>query len=220
LSSEGCRRISVALAEGTIADTGELDVGGVDSVREVGVAVAELLREIELEPLGELFGDANSVRILPKAGGRFLRRKERDLLIAAPLSLARFERDFLFHRYEHVLKVDAPRVMRMDVAGSDRADAKLGGEVAQRGAPARVAAAVRTLELDEEAVRPEGAGEPGGCVGIPNGEALAGAPGEADEAFVLLGEERGVEPGIEALLRVRGGEEAAEVGVAPRALHE
>ena len=93
------------------------------------------------------------------------------------------------------------------------------GEVAQERVPAGVAALERPLQLDVEALRPEGAGERGGSVRVADAEPVARAAGEADEPFVQLGEQRRVERGRQQLallrprVRVRGGQQPAEVRV-------
>src|SRR5215211_314638 len=137
-----------------------------------------------------------------------------------PFRLAGLQRDLVLHGHEHVLQVDATRMVRVRVTGRDRADSDLPGEVAESGVAAGVAAGVRALQLDEEAVAAEGACEARGRVRIPDGKAVAGAAGEADEALVLLGEQGRVEAGVQTLVRVCGREQAAEVRVASRRLHE
>src|ERR1022692_989634 len=92
--------------------------------------------------------------------------------------------------------------------------------MAQRGVAARVAALVRTLQLDEEVVAAEDSGEPRRRVRVADGEPVPGAAGEADEPLVQLLEQRRVERGrqrLATLLRTRSrmcrGEEPAEVRV-------
>ena len=114
----------------------------------------------------------------------------------------------------------------VDVAGDDGLDARVRGEVAQQRVPPRVAALERPLQLDVEALRAERAGELGGRVRVVHAEPVAGAAGEADEALVQLREQRGIERGRHELpflgprVRVRRGQEAAEVRVALRRLDE
>ena len=113
--------------------------------------------------------------------------------------------------------------MGVDVAGGDRLDAEVLGEVAERRVPARVAPLVRALELDEEALAAERRGEAGRAVRVVEREPVARAAREADEPLVQLGErlERhggwqedtvllalGARPGM------RRGEDPAEVRVA------
>ena len=69
-------------------------------------------------------------------------------------------------------------------------DAEVAGEVAQERVPARVAALVRPLQLDVEALAPERARELGGGVRVADAEPVPRAAGEADEAVVQLREQR------------------------------
>jgi hypothetical protein len=127
---------------------------------------------------------------------------------------------------EDVLQCRAARVVRVDIAGDDGLEAGVRGEVAQERVPARVAALERALQLDVEALRPERARELDRGVRVADAEAVARAAGEADEALVVVVQERRVELRLQedALLRprvcVRGGEQAAEVRVALRRLDE
>jgi hypothetical protein len=220
VAAEEGRGLQVALLEGAAADAGELDVGRILAVGEVGVAVAELLREVELEPLGELAGGFDRVRVLREAGRRLARGEEDALLVPAPLGLAALERGPVADGDEDVLEAEAAGIVRVHVAGGDGADAQRVGERAQRGVAAGVPAGVGALELDVEALAPEGAGEAGGRVRARDCEAVTGAAGEADEALVPLLEESEVEARVQALVRVGGGEEAAKVRVAARGLDE
>ena len=110
--------------------------------------------------------------------------------------------------------------------GDDGLDAGVRGEIAQERVATRVAALERPLQLDVEALAPERARELGGGVRVADAEPVARAAGEADEAVVQLREQRRVERGRQSSpsfgprLRVRGGEEAAEVRVALRRLDE
>ena len=118
---------------------------------------------------------------------RHLRRSAQDALaVAAPLLLAAVERGAAADRDERVLEQRAPRRMGMDVAGGDGVDAEVCGEILEGGVAPHVAALERPLQLDEEAVAAEGAGETGGGVRIAHGEAVAGAAGEADEPLRML----------------------------------
>ena len=49
-------RSGIALVERAVADSLQLQIGGVDTVGEVGIAVAELLRQVELAAVGDLAG--------------------------------------------------------------------------------------------------------------------------------------------------------------------
>ena len=141
-------------------------------------------------------------------------------LVSAPLGLAALERDVVLHGDEHVLQARAARMMGMHVSRGDRADLECPRQVAERRVPAGIAAHVWALELDVEAIAPEGLGEAGGGVRALDAEPLARAAGEADEPLVQLGQEIWLEAGVEALAGVRGGQQAAEVRVAARGLDQ
>ena len=182
---------AVPLLEGAVADAAELRAGGLVAVREVGVGVAEVLRQVELEPLGELDGAADGGAVetgeaLLGIGGR----QQDGLVVPAPLGLAAVQRGAAADGDERVLEARAGEVVRVRVAGGDGLDAERLGEVAQGGVPAHVAALERPLELDVEALGPEGAGELGCGVRVVHAETVARAAGQADEPLVELGEER------------------------------
>ena len=77
-------------------------------------------------------------------------------------------------------------MVRMDVAGRDGLHAEVLGEVAQEAEPARVSSLERPLELDEEALAAERAGEPCSRVGVEEAEPATRASREADEPIVRL----------------------------------
>ena len=142
------------------------------AVGEVGIAVAELLGEVELEPGGELDRAGDRGRVVRKALGCFLGCSEHALAVAAPLALGAVQRRPVPDGDERVLEHGAALAVRVHVARGNRIDAERLRELAQRGVAASVATLVRALELDEEAVLAERGGEPGGGVGIPHGEAV------------------------------------------------
>src|SRR6266511_1951184 len=218
--AQGSRRIPVAVPKSSVADSRKLDVRGIEAVGEVRIAVAELLGEIELQTLGELGGRLDCAGVIGEAGGGLRWGQEGSLFVPVPFRLAGLQRDLVLHGHEHVLQVEATRMVRMRVTGRDRADSELPSEVAECGVAARVATGVRALQLDEEAVAAEGACEARGRVRIPDGKAVAGAAGKTDEALVPLGEQGKVEARVQTLVRVGGREQAAEVRVASRRLHE
>ena len=132
----------------------------------------------------------------------------------------------MLDRDEDVLERCAPRIVRVDVAGDDGLDAGMHGEVAQERVPARIAALERALQLDVEALPTERPCEPDGRIRVSHAEPVAGAAGKADEPLVQLREQRRVERRRHELsflgprLRVRRGQQAAEVRVALRRLDE
>ena len=157
-------RVAVALVEGAPADLRELHVGGRRPVGEVRVAVAELVREVEGQPLGELGGRLHRAGVVREAGGGLLRREEDAVVVPAPLRLAAFERGAVLDGDEDVLEARAARVVGVHVPGGHRAHAEGLRERAQRSVPAGVAALEGALELDVEAVAAERAGEARGGV--------------------------------------------------------
>src|SRR6478752_326164 len=83
----------IAVGEGVVADLGKLADRGLVAVGEVGIAVAELHGEIELELLRDLDGAGGGGRV--DAGeelGRVCRRPQDALAVAAPFLLAAVER--------------------------------------------------------------------------------------------------------------------------------
>ena len=157
------------------------------AVGEVRVAVAEVGGEVEAEPLGELAGALDRVAVVGEALAHLVGPEEQDaLVVAAPLALAAVERRALADRDEHVLELRGAAVVRVHVAGRDRLHAERLGELAQRRVPARVAALVRPLELDEEALASERLRDGRGRVRVADAEPVARAAGEADEALVRL----------------------------------
>ena len=147
-------------------------------------------------------------------------------MIAAPLALGAFEGGAVADRDHRILERSTARVVRMRIAGGNRLHAQRLGKLTQLRVPTRVASLVRALELDEEPVAAEGAGELGGRVRVTNREPVARAAGEADEPLVQLGQECGIERRRQqlALLRpssgVGRGQQAAEVRVPTLALDE
>src|SRR5206468_8182293 len=97
-------RSSVSLAELLLADSRKLVIGGIVPVREVGAAVAELLGQVELEPLGELVGSRDRVQVVREAVAHLGRRQQHALPVAAALLLAGLERGAVADRDERVLE--------------------------------------------------------------------------------------------------------------------
>jgi hypothetical protein len=116
-------------------------------------------------------------------------------VVAAPLRLAAVERGATSDRDEDVLERGPARVVRVDVPRRDRGDAQRLGKVPQGSEPPRVAALVRPLELDEEALGPERPRQRRRSVRAPRAEPVPRAAREAEEPFVQLREQRSVERG-------------------------
>jgi hypothetical protein len=168
----------------------------------------------------------DGVAIVGKELEQLRRGAEDALAVAAPLALARLERGVVADRDEDVLERGPAGMVRVDVAGDERPDPGVLGEVAQERVPAGVAALERPLQLDEEAVGPERPHQLDGAVRVADAEPVACTAGEADETLVQLRQQRLVERRRQqlAFLRprvcVRRGEEPAEVGVALGGLDE
>src|SRR6185503_514629 len=96
-------------------------------------------------------------------------------------------------RNHRVLERSTARVVRMRIAGGDGLDAQRLGELSQPRVPPRVAPLVRALELDEEPLAPERAGQLGCRIRILDTEPVPRTAGEADETLVQLRQERRLE---------------------------
>ena len=148
-------------------------------------------------------------------------------MIAAALALAAVERGAVLDRDERVLQLGATLVVRVHVAGRDGRHAERLGELVQRVVAPRVAALVRTLQLDVERAGKR-AREPRRRVRVDDAEPLPRAAGQRNEPLGMLGEDVDARPGRQQLAlpagqpgaRVRVGEDAAEVRVAPLRLAE
>ena len=149
-------------------------------------------------------------------------------MVAAPLALAAVDRRAVADRDERVLERRPRRHVCVGVAGRDRLHPKRLGEVAKRGVAAGVAALVRPLELDEEAVAPERLREPRRRVRVAHGKPGARAAGEAHEPLVQLLEATLLERRRQQLVlaagktrtRMRRRQQAAQVRVSRRRLRE
>ena len=79
--------------------------------------------------------------------------------------------------------------MRVNVAGRDRPDTEVLGEIAQETESPRVAPLERPLELDVEALATEGTCETYGRVRVEQSKAATRAAGEAHEPLVQFGDD-------------------------------
>ncbi len=93
----------VALRERALADAAELDDRRLVAVGEVGIAVAELLRQVEAEAVRELDGSRHGVAVVREAVGDIAGCGEHALVVAAPLAFAAVERRAAADRDENVL---------------------------------------------------------------------------------------------------------------------
>ena len=213
-----------------VADRVQLTDRRIDAVGEVGVAVAELLGEVERQALGERTRAHGCRTVEPgEALDHLGRGAEHRLAVPAPLPLASVERGAAADRDERVLEQRPPRGMGMDVPRRDRVDAEVLGEVVEGRMASRVAPLEGTLQLDEEPLPPECGGEPRSTGRIVERKPFARAAGEADEPLAQLRdglerdggrqEARGP-PCPPARSGMGRGQDAAEVRVALAALAE
>src|SRR5262249_58367607 len=78
---------AVAILESSEADLAQLPVGRVEAVREVGVAVPELLGQVEREAAGDLGRAQDRVPVVGGAVDHLLGCKQDRLVVAPPLLL-------------------------------------------------------------------------------------------------------------------------------------
>src|SRR5579864_5113291 len=81
----------VPLDEGALADAAQLHDRGLGAVGEVGIAVAELLRQVEAKPVGELDRARDGAAVVGEALEHVGGRGEHGFVVAAPLALAAVE---------------------------------------------------------------------------------------------------------------------------------
>ena len=208
----------------------QLPDGGIGAVGEVRVAVPELLGEIELQPLRDLHGALRGCTVdAVEALDHLRRRSQHRLTVATPLALAAVERRAAANRDQRVLQHGAAAVVRVHVTRRDRLHPQVLRQVTEEHVPSRVAPLEWPLQLDVEAVAPERLRQAGGTVRVAQAEPVARAPGEADEALAELRhglQGDGRRQGLTVLTArtprpcMRGGEDAAEVGVAAAVLAE
>ena len=220
----------VAVGEGVVADRSKLPDRRLDGIGEIGIAITELLGEVELQALCQLDSAGGSGEIdACKAVGRLCGSAQDALTIATPLLLAAVEGGVAADRHERVLKKSATWCVGVHVAGGNGLDAEVLGEIAEGDVAAGVAAIEWTLQLDEEVLAPERGDESGDGVRIVYREPVAGATGEADETVRVLLDEILADGRCVWLAiltagptgtRVRFGEDAAEVRIAPAGLDE
>ena len=217
----------VAALELLAADAREGGLGGLAGVREVGVGVPQVLREVEAAAVGHRRRRPDRIRGKPGRGlgGRAQHR----LVVPAPLGLAPLEGGARADRDEGVLEERAPRRVGVHVAGRHRPHAQPVGQLPEQPVPARVAAHVRAHDLDREPVPPEDIAQPPGQrLGLPE-PALGDEPGdravacaarEAVQAVRVPGHLLERRLGLSAVVRVGRGDEPAQVGVAAPVLAE
>ena len=215
----------VAHVERAAADLGELRDGRLRLVREVRVAVAQLLRQVELAALGDHGGALDCVPVEREAVGDLGGMPEDRLVVSAPLRLG--------------ASSDVWRIATSASWSSARPGSWAWTSPVTTVSTSSVSASSRSRALrrtsprskgrwssTKNRSRPKARARRGGGIRVLDGEPEARAAGEADEPFVQLFEqllvERRLECGLALLrpVRVRRGQQAAEIRVAARALDE
>ena len=158
--------VRVAAGELALGELAQLDVRAVHAAGEVGVAVAELLRQVEGEALGQLAGAVDGSVVAREALEHLGGGQQDALPVAAALLLGALQRGAVAQRHQDVLQRRAAAHVAVHVAGDDGLDAERLGQVAQGGVTARVPALVGALQLDVEAVAPERGSHASGCLGV------------------------------------------------------
>ena len=228
------RWVSVFLTQPRPADLGELVVGA--RVLRAGIAVAELLGQVEAQPLGEAQGLGDRLGVLGEARRHPPGRAEHRARVAAASRLRGLQGRPQPDRDEGVLEGGAARVVGVDVAGRDAGHAEPGGELGEPAVAGAVVAPVGALQLDPEVVGAEGLQQPPAqprrarrLAALPGArqQAVAGAAREADEPLGVGLDPLQRHPGLPgAALRalagvgVRRGQQPAEVAVAGLALDQ
>ena len=119
----------VPLREGVVTNSRQLRDRGLAVLREVGIAVAEVLVQVEPEALGELAGALDRVAVMGEELRDLGRRPQEALAVTPPLGLAAVERRAVLDGDKGVLQRRPTRIVRMDIAGRDGLDAQHLGQL-------------------------------------------------------------------------------------------
>src|SRR5215207_5421669 len=92
------------MRKGLVTDFREALDGWYGPVREVRVAIAELLRQVELAAFGNQRRPLDGVPVERKAARHLARRAEHRLVVPAPLGLRALERGSVPDRHQRVLQ--------------------------------------------------------------------------------------------------------------------
>src|SRR5438876_722913 len=109
------------------------------------IPVAELLVQVEPQPVGELDGAGDGVAVVGEPLDYVLGSEEHRLVVAPPLALAAVERRAAANSEVNVRKRRAKRMVRVHVACGGRRNADRLREDAEKRIAAGVAALVRAL---------------------------------------------------------------------------
>ena len=135
------------------------------------------------EALGQPHRLGHGVRVLAEALGHPLGRGQHVRGVAAPPRLRLVERRAQANRHHRVLERHPLERVHVDVAGGHARHPEPLGQLAEQAVAAAVVAGEGPLELDAEALRPEGPQQPasdrGGAGWSPASTRLATAPSRA-----------------------------------------
>ena len=113
---------AVAFLERPLAHANQLRDRRLAVLREVRIAVAEVLIQVELEALGELTGAFDRVAVMWEELRELGRRSQEALAVAPPLGLTAVERSAVLDGDEGVLQRRPARIVGMDIAGREGLD--------------------------------------------------------------------------------------------------
>ena len=190
--------VRIALVQPRAAQLGELVVGL--GILRAGIAVAEVAREVELDPFREPRGLRDRVGMVGEPRRHVGGGDHHRCAVATALGLGLVEARQQAHRHERVLETRAVRMVGVHVARRNAGHAQPLGELREHAVARAVAAPERALELDAEALAPERGEQP---IPVAHGRAVARAAGQAQKPVRVLLHlfERGVRR--RALARVR-----------------
>ena len=132
------------------------------------VAVAEVDREVEAQPLGQGGGLGHGARVVLEARGHRRRGGEHVRGVAAPQRLGRVERRVVAQRHEGVLQRRPRERVGVDVPGGHRGEPQPRSQPRQAPVARTVVALEGPLQFDEQVLGPErrhaaGTASPSSC---------------------------------------------------------
>ena len=210
----------VALLEAVRAQLRQRAIGL--RVLRPGVAVAEVLREVEGQPPGQLARLRNRARVVLEARRHRRRGGQHVGEVAAARGLRRVQRGVVAQGDERVLQRRPRAAVRVDVAGRHRRQPEALGQLGEAAVARAVVAVEGALELHAQVVGAEDPPQPRQARLVM--DALARAAAQADEPGGVLLERRERDDrrrvALVAVVCVRGRDDPAEVAPAGRVLDQ
>ena len=182
--------VGVAGAQVVVADTRQTRVSGLIGAGEVGVGVAQVARQVELQPLGQAHGLGDGCGVVDEPCGGLGRWSQYGVAVATSLTVGAVQRQVMADRDERVLQERTARVVGVDVAGRDGGEAQDLGQLRQVAHQGSIAAGAGPLQLDVHVARAErldqATGRSLGVAGAVGGDesrnhAVSGTPGQTYE---------------------------------------